>query len=238
MLQVRNICVRYQNGALGIIDVSFAVQPGQIVALFGGNGAGKTTSVRAVSGFLRTEHTRVIRGAITLEGRNVTNWEPQRVSKLGVSLVPEREKVFPNLTVHDNLEALDHRLPAAVRRELLDRVHALFPTLLERRRELAGRLSGGQQQMLAIARSVLSRPRYLLLDELTLGLHRSVQPALFDAVARIAADGAGVILVDESAALTLERASYCYLLRNGHVIDEGPAERFRGNELLAAGYVE
>jgi branched-chain amino acid transport system ATP-binding protein len=238
MLEVEGIRVRYRNGALGIRDVSLAAAPGQVVALFGPNGAGKTTSVRAVSGFLRTEGARVISGHVRLFGRDVTNFEPHRMAKLGVAFVPERNKVFSRLSVGENLTALGVRQGAKKRAELTDEVFALFPVLAERRGELAGRLSGGQQQMLALARGLLMDPQLLIVDELTLGLHHSLHKPLFDAVARIASSGTAVIVVDESTGFALSAAEHCYLLNGGEVRASGPSSDFRDMELVAAGYVE
>lgn len=238
ILTAENLRVRYRNGALGILDVSFRVAPGQVIVLFGPNGAGKTTSVRAVTGFLRTEGARVIAGRVTLDGHDVTNHEPHRQAALGMAFVPERNKVFPSLTVSENLAAVSGLPRGARRRELHEFIHSLFPVLAERRREQAGKLSGGQRQMLALARGIIRDPRVLIIDEMTLGLHHSVQPPLFEAVRRVAAAGTAVVLVDESTGFALEAADYCYILSAGRVHDEGHSDKFRGSELIAAGYVE
>jgi branched-chain amino acid transport system ATP-binding protein len=230
--------VRYRNGALGVLDVSLKAEAAQVVAIFGANGAGKTTTVRAISGFLKTEGARIVGGRVTLFGQDTTNFEPHDTARLSVAFVPERRKIFPNLTVSENLDAVG-RLPGRGRRaEIYDRVLSLFPMLVERRREFAGRLSGGQQQMLAIARGLIREPKLLIVDEMTLGLHQSLHAPLFEVVQRIAAQGTTIIVVDESAGLVLHISDYCYLLGSGRVRDEGPAERFRGNELLATGYVD
>lgn len=238
ILSAERLRVRYRNGALGILDVSFRVAAGQVVGLFGSNGAGKTTTVRAVSGFLRTEGARVIGGQVRLGGIDVTNQEPHRQAALGVAFVPERNKVFPSLTVAENLAAVSGVPGGARRGELMDLVFGLFPVLAERRRQQAGGLSGGQRQMLALARAIIRDPRVLIVDEMTLGLHHSLQPPLFDAVRQVAKGGAAVVLVDESTGFALETADYCYVLSAGLVYDEGPSEKFRGSELIAAGYVE
>ena len=238
ILTAENLRVRYRNGALGILDVSFCVAPGQVIGLFGPNGAGKTTSVRAVTGFLRTEGARVIAGRVTLDGHDVTNHEPHRQAALGMAFVPERNKVFPSLTVSENLAAVSGLPRGSRRRELYEFIHSLFPVLADRRREQAGKLSGGQRQMLALARGIIRDPRVLIIDEMTLGLHHSVQPPLFEAVRRVAAAGAAVVLVDESTGFALEAADYCYILSAGRVHDEGRSDKFRGSELIAAGYVE
>jgi branched-chain amino acid transport system ATP-binding protein len=235
---VRDVRVQYRNGAFGVVGVSLEIRSGQVVALFGPNGAGKTTTVRSISGFLRTEGTRVVRGQVEVFGKTVTDWEPHRISRLGVASVPERSKVFANLSVAENLSALGVRLSKARRSARYEQVMALFPMLAQRRHQLAGRLSGGQQQMLAIARSVLCDPKLLIIDEMTLGLHQSMHPPLFEAVRDIVASGTAVLLVDESIGLALDTADYCYLLTGGTVRSQGVAESFRGNEILAAGYVE
>jgi branched-chain amino acid transport system ATP-binding protein len=168
----------------------------------------------------------------------MTGAEPHKTARQGVAFVPERRKVFSSLTVAENLDALGSRPPRARRNEVYDFIYTLFPILGERRRQLAGRLSGGQQQMLAIGRALMCEPKLLIVDEMTLGLHHSMHAPLFDAVKYIAANGTAVLVVDESTGFALEVSDYCYLIGSGRVRDEGPAERFRGNELLAAGYVE
>jgi branched-chain amino acid transport system ATP-binding protein len=238
LLEVDQLRVRYRNGAIGISDVSLRVDPGQVVAVFGPNGAGKTSTVRGISGFLKTEGARIVHGSVRFDGADVTNREPHRQAKRGVAFVPERDKVFPTLSVAENLAALGVFPAPGRQQELLTIVFDLFPVLADRRRELAGRLSGGQRQMLALARAILSDPRLLIIDEMTLGLHHSMQPVLYDAVRTIAATGTSLLLVDESTGFALEVADYCYLLTAGVVVDQGPAEKFRGNELLAAGYLE
>lgn len=236
LLEVRNVRVRYRNGGLGVLDVSLTVAPGEIVGLFGPNGAGKTTSVRAASGFLRTEGAKLIGGTVRLAGETVTNREPHMQAKLGLAFVPERNKVFASLSVQENLLAIG-RPPAGKRRgELLDQVYSLFPILAERRRQLAGRLSGGQRQMLALARGIFSDPKILIVDEMSLGLHESVQPPLFEAVRRVAAGGTAVLLVDESTTFALDMSDYCYLLGNGVIKAEGTPADFRARDLVSAGY--
>jgi branched-chain amino acid transport system ATP-binding protein len=238
ILTAKELRVRYRNGALGTLDVSFQVAPGEVVSLFGANGAGKTSSVRAASGFLRTEGVRLVQGKVTIEDHDMTNCEPHKQAKLGLFFVPERNKVFANLTVAENLLAIG-RLPKPARRaELFDKVYTLFPILAERRRQQAGRLSGGQRQMLALGRGIISDPRILIVDEMTLGLHHSVQPPLFDAVRQVAATGTAVVLVDESTGFALQVADYCYVLAAGEVHDHGPSSKFEDNELLVAGYVD
>lgn len=229
--------VRYKNGAIGVADVAVKVQPGQMVAMFGPNGAGKTTSVRACSGFLRTERASVVAGRVLVDGRDLTGSEPHVFCRRGVFCIPERRKIFTHLTVAENLSAVRNLPSRRERAAVEDQIFSLFPVLREMLHRQAGRLSGGQQQMLAIARALVSRPRYLIVDEMSLGLHVSIIRPLFEAVRMIADGGTAVLVVDESTDVALDVADYCYVLRSGHVVDEGPPSRFRGSELIAAGYV-
>lgn len=238
LLEARNLEVRYRGGAVGIQDVSLEMHPGEVVTILGPNGAGKTTTVRAVSGFLRTEGARVTRGSIVCAGRKTTNLEPHQLAHLGVAFVPERRKVFSALSVLDNLMSIGS-LPKQPRRsELLDRVFEMFPMLAGRRSEAAGRLSGGQQQMLAIGRSLMLEPRILIVDEITLGLHVSLHPPLFDAMRKIADTGAAIAIVDENAGQVLHIADRCMILRAGRVVAEGPASQFREADVVAASYTD
>jgi branched-chain amino acid transport system ATP-binding protein len=238
LIDVQHLRVRYRNGALGTRDVSFTVGQGQVITLVGPNGAGKTSAVRAVSGFLRTEGGRSIAGTVSFQGQSITNVEPSVASRMGIAIVPERRKVFPTLTVRENLDSLAHRPSRAQRRQRLESVFALFPFLPERLNEAAGRLSGGQQQMLALARSLLTEPKVLIIDEMTQGLHHSLRPALADAIAAISARGTAIILVEENTGFALQVSHYCYLVGGGVVRNEGPSSLFVGSELLAAGYVD
>jgi branched-chain amino acid transport system ATP-binding protein len=236
MLSGVDLAVQYPNGAIGIDGVTVEVVPGKISALFGPNGAGKTTTIRALTGFLRTERTRVIRGQVSVSGRPLTNAEPSDFSRAGIALVPERRKVFADMTVGENLRAL--RLPSGhARQPAYEKVIGLFPRLASKLSVMAGSLSGGEQQMVAIGRALMRSPDYLLVDEMTLGLHVSLMEPLFGAMRQIAQEGSGILLVDESIALTLEVCDYCYLIRGGVLVDQGPPDKYRGNELLAAGYV-
>jgi branched-chain amino acid transport system ATP-binding protein len=238
IVSVDGVRVRYGNSAVGVDDVSLRVDAGQVVVIFGPNGAGKTTTVRAISGFLKSEKAKIVNGRISLFDWDATNAEPQVTMRHGVAFVPERDKIFPNLSVSENLRTVGRRPPRARRREIHERIHALFPMLAQRQRHLAGTLSGGQQQMLAIGRALMCEPRLLIIDEMTLGLHPGIHGLLFDAVTKIAADGTAIMIVDESTSLALEVADYCYLLGAGRVKLEGTPEKFRTKDLLAMGYVD
>jgi branched-chain amino acid transport system ATP-binding protein len=214
-LRVENIKVRYRNGALGVIDVSLEVNPGEVVILCGPNGAGKTTTVRAVNGFLKSERAKIISGRVTFFDRDITNIEPHRTAALGMAFVPERSKIFPALTVSENLEVMAKRPPRSTRAKVYSDIFEMFPVLGERQRELAGRLSGGQQQMLAIARSLMCDARLLIIDEITLGLHHSVHGPLFDVMKILASQGKAVLFVDESSEQAIGIADRCYMLSGG-----------------------
>lgn len=228
-LRVDGLKVRYPNGALGVIDVSLAAEQGQVVALLGANGAGKSTTLRAISGFARVEATRVVAGEIHFDQQAMTNKEPYEYSRVGVHCIPERNKVFANLTVSENLMSIGSLPHKAARKELLARIEQMFPPLAARRSQQAGRLSGGERQMLAIARSIMARPRLLAIDEMTLGIHPEVHPVLFAAVRRIAADGTSVIIADQNVRLALDLADHCYHIQDGRVVFSGTPEEYRTN---------
>jgi branched-chain amino acid transport system ATP-binding protein len=226
LLEAKSIRVRYPSGALGVLDVSLAVQPGQVVALTGPNGAGKSTTLRAISGFARSEGARVIHGAIHVAGRDMTNREPYEFSRSGVHCIPERTKVFPHLSVSENLFALGGLPGKEERAQLLKQIEELFPPLSKRRSQQAGRLSGGERQMLAIARGLMARPSLLVIDEMTLGIHPSVHTVLFDAIREIAARGTAILLSDENIPLMLRLADVCYQVESGNVTFVGTPENY------------
>ena len=212
LLDVHGLCVRYQNGALGVSDVSLSVGQAAVVALVGPNGAGKTTTVRALSGFMRSEKSRVS-GAVTFNGKAIAHLEPHQIARLGVAVVPERNKVFANLTVREHLvAAIDRRV---TRKGSIDEVYDVFPVLAQNLSRPAGELSGGQQQMLAIGRALVRKPSLLIIDEITLGLHPSLQPVLVRAIRRIAEQGTACLVADESAERGREMSDHVYLLQDG-----------------------
>ncbi|WP_027482587.1 ABC transporter ATP-binding protein [Deinococcus pimensis] len=201
-------------------DVNLAVEPGEFVAVIGANGAGKTTTLRAVSGVVRPWE-----GRVTLGGHDVTRLAPGQIVRLGLGHVPEGRELFPGMTVMENLE-----LGASVRAEAraardttLEHVLTLFPRLAERRSQAAGTLSGGEQQMLAVGRALMSRPRMLLVDEPSLGLSPLLTRIVFDALAAVNREGVGVLLVEQNVVQSLRLASRAYVLENGRVVREGPS---------------
>jgi branched-chain amino acid transport system ATP-binding protein len=236
LLRADNLALRYPNGALGIEDVSIEIDEGQIVALIGANGAGKTTTCRALSGFLRTEDAKVVRGSVLFDGADVTGREPHRLVKLGITAVPERNKVFRNLSVREHFISTGMHRSRAERHETLEFGLQLFPGIRHRLGQSAGTLSGGEQQMVAIIRALISRPRLLIVDEMTLGLHASLQGPLFEALTSIAAEGTACLVIDESTAHTVATAQYCYLLEGGRTTRHGRSSDFANTDWLGIEY--
>lgn len=236
LLRADNLALRYPNGALGIEDVSIEIDEGQIVALVGANGAGKTTTCRALSGFLRTEDAKVVRGSVLFDGVNVTGREPHRLVRLGISAVPERNKVFRNLSVREHFVSAGMHRSRAERDDTLEFGLQLFPGIRDRLKQSAGTLSGGEQQMVAIIRALVNRPRLLIVDEMTLGLHGSLQRPLFDALRSIAAEGTACLVIDETTTHTVATAQYCYLLEGGRTTKHGRSADFANTDWLGIGY--
>jgi branched-chain amino acid transport system ATP-binding protein len=213
--------------------VSLAVGAGEIVALVGPNGAGKTTTLRAIAGLLAPTA-----GEIAFEGRRLDGVPAHRVVAQGLVLTPEGRKLFPSLTVRENLE-LGGYLPAARarRREALERVMALFPILAERQRQPAGTLSGGEQQMLAIARSLMAGPRLLMLDEPSLGLAPMIVERIFEVIQAIHRDGIPVLLVEQNVHRALALAARAYVLEQGVVALEGAGPALAAREDVRRAYL-
>jgi branched-chain amino acid transport system ATP-binding protein len=226
LLSVDKLEVVYHRASTAIQGVSLRVERGQIVALLGTNGAGKSTTLRAISGFLGIDDARVTDGSVTFKGRRIENRTPNEITRLGIALVPEREKVFPNLTVAENLAAPVASLRGGQSDEF---VYQFFPRLAELRDRTAGLLSGGERQMLAIASSLICRPELLLVDELSLGLAPVVVDELMQRLLAIRAAGVTLLLVEQSAAAALQIADFGYVLENGRVVLDGDAERLRAH---------
>jgi branched-chain amino acid transport system ATP-binding protein len=228
MLEVKDLTVAY--GDLRVLwAVSLTIRHGELVALIGPNGAGKSTTLRAVAGLVPVESGNVLLGGASLRGR-----PPYGRIRMGVSLVPEGRGLFPGMTVQENLELGGYAVPPpdGLGREL-ERIYALFPILAERRRQLAGTLSGGEQQMLAIGMGLVSRPRLLVLDEPSLGLAPLVVDQLYETIARLKRDGLTIFLVEQQVFLALELADRAYLLEAGRIRREGT-----GRELLGDAHVQ
>jgi branched-chain amino acid transport system ATP-binding protein len=232
LLQLDKVEVVYKRVITAVQGVTLSVAPRQIVALLGTNGAGKTTTLRAISGFLGIDDARITEGAIVFKAARIENRPPHEIARRGVVLVPEREKVFPNLTVAENLAApVPRAASAAERRRLDEQAYHFFPRLAELRHRVAGLLSGGERQMLAIAGALMCRPELLLVDELSLGLAPIVVDDLSRRLAVIRDElGIAILLVEQSAAVALEIADYAYVMENGRVVLDGDRERLKGHQ--------
>lgn len=232
LLHVEKIEVVYKRAITAVQGITLTVRSNQIVALLGTNGAGKTTTLRAISGFLGIDDARVTEGSITFDGLRLENRPPHEIAGRGVVLVPEREKVFPNLTVAENLNApVPRAANAAERRRQEEQIFHIFPRLAELRQRVGGLLSGGERQMLAIASALMCRPRLLLIDELSLGLAPVVVDDLTRRLTTIRVElGIAILLVEQSAAVALEIADYAYVLENGRIVLDGDRERLKGHQ--------
>jgi branched-chain amino acid transport system ATP-binding protein len=233
LLEVRNLTVNY--GVITALQgISLKVNAGDIVTLIGANGAGKTTTLRTISGLLRARG-----GQVLYEGRDITNLPPHQLVRLGLAQVPEGRMVFANLTVHENLRmgAYLCRDKAAIRREL-DYVFNLFPRLQEREKQVAGTLSGGEQQMLAIGRALMSQPRFLMLDEPSLGIAPLLVQKIFEKIVEINRQhGITILLVEQNANLALEVSKYGYVLETGRILLEDRSPALRENPQVRSAYL-
>jgi branched-chain amino acid transport system ATP-binding protein len=239
LLEIDGLKVAYHRIAMALHGVSLKVVPQSIVAILGNNGAGKTTTLRAISGFIGLDDAAVVGGSIRFAGERIENRPPHANTRRGIVLVPERDKVFPNLTVGENLTVSSpSSAKAAERRRLEAIVFAFFPALAELRSRLAGLLSGGERQMLALGSAVLCNPRLLLVDELSLGL---APLAVEDLTRRLSAIrqelGITVLLVEQNANVALAVADYGYILENGRVALEGAAADLRGRREVQQAYL-
>jgi branched-chain amino acid transport system ATP-binding protein len=239
MLSINNIEVVYDNIILVLRGVSLEAKPGSITTLLGGNGAGKTTTLKAISGVLRTERGSVTKGNITLDGQRIDGMAAFDVTKLGISQVFEGRRVFEHLTAEENLIAGAHleRNVAKVRAGI-ERVYTYFPVLKNRRTQPAGYLSGGEQQMLAIGRALMSQPKVILLDEPSLGLAPMLVEEIFGIVRRLVSEEkVTVLLVEQNATMALEVADHGYVMETGRIVMEGSAEMLRSNSDIREFYL-
>jgi branched-chain amino acid transport system ATP-binding protein len=229
VLTVNNLEVVYEDVLLVLKGVSLLVPDGKIVALLGANGAGKTTTLRSITGLLRMHRGEITKGEITLDGRRVERLHPGEIVAAGISQVLEGRRIFGEFSVEENLRIGAH-LNAQKADEHFERVYRLFPVLADRRRSTAGYLSGGEQQMLAIGRALMSDPRYLLLDEPSLGLAPRLVGQIRDLIVEINQQGTSVLLVEQNAQMALSIAEHGYIMETGKVVMDKPAAELREDE--------
>ncbi len=232
LLQVYNLHVAY--GAIRALQgISFHIEPGEIVTLIGANGAGKSTTLRTISGLLRP-----IEGDILYQGATITRTSPERIVKMGISQVPEGRQIFSELTVRENLDmgAFTRRDQKEIQNSL-ERVYESFPRLKERAKQKGGTLSGGEQQMLAMGRGLMSSPQLMLLDEPSMGLAPILVEEIFEIIKRINAEGTSILLVEQNAAMALSIANRAYVLETGRTVLEGSAAEVMRNPQVRQAYL-
>jgi branched-chain amino acid transport system ATP-binding protein len=233
MLEIHDLEVGY-GSITALHRISLKVEKGRIISLIGSNGAGKSTTLRAISGLLRARH-----GRISLEGTDITNRAPHRIVGMGVTQVPEGRMIFSNLTVQENLQmgAYRRRDKEGVKKDY-DYVFSIFPRLKERQKQVGGTLSGGEQQMLAIGRALMSKPRYLMLDEPSLGIAPILVKTIFAKIIEINKElGITILLVEQNANLALEISDYGYVLETGRIILEDASAKLRTNSTVKEAYL-
>jgi len=231
MLEVKNLEIVYSDVILALRGISLSVPEGGRVALLGANGAGKSTTLRAVSGILRSQDGEIEDGSIEFMGRRIDDLAPEKIVRMGIAHVPEGRGIFPELTVAENLElggfARKNRGALAQDRQ---KAFSYFPILGERKGQRAGYLSGGEQQMLAVARALMSRPKLLMLDEPSLGLAPFVVREIFRIILSINRDDrTALLLVEQNAYIALMVTHYCYILENGKIVMDGQSARLKRN---------
>ena len=232
LLKVTDLKVSY-GGIEALKGVSFAVKEGEIVTLIGANGAGKSTALRSISGLVSVKG-----GTIEFAGEDITGMDPQKIVSRGIAMVPEGRRVFPNLTVVENLKigAYLRKDEAGIRADM-DHVYDLFPRLKERSWQMAGTLSGGEQQMLAMGRALMSNPKLLMLDEPSMGLAPILVEQIFDIIAELHKAGTTILLVEQNAQMALSVADRGYVLETGRITISGTGAELLSNEAVKAAYL-
>jgi branched-chain amino acid transport system ATP-binding protein len=232
MLELRNVSSGY--GAIEALKaINIRIDKGEIVTLIGANGAGKSTTLRNITGLVP-----VTSGEILFEGRKLNDLPTHKITAMGVSMAPEGRAIFANLTVSENLEMGAYlRTNKAENAKELERVYTLFPRLKERRKQLGGTLSGGEQQMLAIGRALMARPRLLLLDEPSLGLAPLLVHTIFTAIDEINREGTTILLVEQNANAALKHSHRGYVLETGSIVMEGPSEKLAADPRVKEAYL-
>ena len=232
LLEVKDLVVSY-GGIEALKGISFSVDEGQIVTLIGANGAGKSTTLRAITGIVPVKS-----GTITYNGENITGMDTQKVVERDIALVPEGRRVFANLTVLENLKlgAYLRKDTAQIQKDI-EYIYKLFPRLEERSWQLAGTLSGGEQQMLAVGRAMMTRPRLIMMDEPSLGLAPLVVKDIFGIISRLSADGITILLIEQNANAALHAAHYGYVLETGMMTLSGTGEELLSSKSIQEAYL-
>ncbi|MBQ7660622.1 MAG: ABC transporter ATP-binding protein [Clostridia bacterium] len=230
MLEIQDLSVAY-GGIQAIKGISLSAKEGSIVTLIGSNGAGKSSTLRSIAGIVKAKTGQVLFG-----GENILGMSPDQIVKRGITLVPEGRRVFPNLSVVENL-----RIGAYLRKDNiasdLEYVYSLFPRLKERSWQMAGTLSGGEQQMLAVGRALMARPKLIMMDEPSLGLAPLVVQGIFEIIRTINEDGITVLLIEQNANMALKVADYAYVMQTGEIIMEGSGAELLENEQVKEAYL-
>lgn len=230
ILTVKNLVVNY-GGIEAVKGISLSVEKGKIVTLIGANGAGKSTTLRSIAGIVKPKQAEII-----FEGENITGKSPDYIVSKGITLVPEGRRVFPNLTVLENL-----KIGAYLRKDDLqpdiEHVYELFPRLKERSWQLAGTLSGGEQQMLAVGRALMSRPKLIMMDEPSLGLAPLVVQGIFEIIKTVNKEGITVLLIEQNANMALRTADWGYVLETGRITLQGTGQELLANESVKEAYL-
>jgi len=231
LLQLSNLEVKYMNVILVLRGVSLGVPEGNLVALLGSNGAGKSTTLKAISGLLKSEEGRVTDGSIEYDGHRIENGNPKRIARKGIIQVLEGRRVLEHLSIEENLRIGGHIARSAVVKKDLDMVYEYFPLLKTLRRQTSGYLSGGEQQMLVLGRALMAHPRLLMIDEASLGLAPLLQQEIYHIIKRINnEERASILLVEQNARAALSIADYGYVMENGRIVLDGPGAVLVDNE--------
>ncbi|MDY7036707.1 MAG: ABC transporter ATP-binding protein [Thermodesulfobacteriota bacterium] len=238
MLKLLNVEVIYNSVILVLRGISASVDDGQVVTLLGGNGAGKTTVLKSISGMLKTELGEVTAGTIELGGLRIDRLRPQEIARMGVMQVMEGRRVLPHLTTEENLRMGGYICTSSDSRHDLETVYGYFPRLKSLHYQTSGYLSGGEQQMMVIGRALMGRPRFMLLDEPSLGLAPMLVKEIFQIVKRInEEEKTSILLVEQNARAGLSIASYGYVMENGRIVYDGEAEKLMNNEDIMEFYL-
>lgn len=233
MLELSNVNV-YYGPIHAVKNISLKIEEGEIVTLIGANGAGKSTTLKSISGLEKCEA-----GEIKFRGENIHSLTPTNIVKLGISYVPEGRRIFSKMTVMENLEmgAYTRKDKKGVKEDF-EKIFSLFPRLKERKEQIAGTLSGGEQQMLAIGRGLMSRPQLLLLDELSMGLAPIIVKEIFSIIENINKEGISILLVEQNANMALKVSDRAYIIRNGEIELEGKSKEMLEDERVKKAYLE